>query len=318
LPSSISIPPCLQLIVHWHGSIPERRELHPDELEGSLVQKDDALAATFFRRAAELGDALGISLYGGCLMTGEGVRRDFVAARQCYKTCADMGNAHCQEMYARFAEFGRGGPHARKDALKYYGLVAAQKQPAAMVKHAETLLYGWADFVDEEKAVQMLVEAAALGEGRAAFLAAQCFAEGVGGNENRTMAVLLFRQAADLGDVSAHYLYGQAVVRGDGVAKNVTEALLYLERAVEDDGFAMLAIGKLLLDPHNEERDPPKGIEWLRRAAAEKGMTEAHYRLGLCERDAMLVSQNQTRAFEYFRLAAQHGHPGKTSLWKAQ
>ena len=80
------------------------------------------------------------------------------------------------------------------------------------------------------------------------------------------------------------------------------------------DAEAQLNLGNYLLDGRGGPVDKEQGAEWLRKAA-EQGLPEAMYNLGLCYHFGYGVEKSSFRAYSWVRDAERAGYaPAKKTL----
>lgn len=95
--------------------------------EGKEVEKDDVLAAQWYRKAADAGDSEGQSNFADMLTEGRGVSRNDAEAFSWYRKSAAQGNKYAQYDMAQMLEQGRGTARNEREAAKLY-LKAAEAQ----------------------------------------------------------------------------------------------------------------------------------------------------------------------------------------------
>jgi TPR repeat protein len=93
---------------------------------GHGVARDDAAAATWYRKAADQGAAPAQNNLGVGYANGPGVPQDDAAAVTWYRKAADQGYARAQHNLGAMYENGRGVSQDYLQAHKWYNLAAAR------------------------------------------------------------------------------------------------------------------------------------------------------------------------------------------------
>ena len=120
------------------------------------------MAATYFKRAAGLGNSEAIYALGTMYEGGDGVRRDVRKAMQLYRTAAELGDADAQHNLAALLE--KEGEHNAVEAAHFYKLAAAQGLTEAEYNLAICYEEGTGVDVDLEEAKRWYARAAEKGE----------------------------------------------------------------------------------------------------------------------------------------------------------
>ena len=115
-------------------------------------------------------------------------------------------------------------------------------------------------------------------------------------------------RASSLGDARAMYLLGISYYECSGVRRNEREAMRLFERsAAAGYPLGMYAVG--YLSRHGTaQHNPTRAVEFLRRAA-DAGICEAQYSLGVCYSNGEGTRRNLRRAFSLYQQAAKGGDP---------
>lgn len=137
---------------------------------GVDVNKQEAL--TLLHRAAGVGDSAAVTQLGYMYQTGDGVEQDKVLAILYYERAADQDDSRAQALLG------------------------------AMYLNDK-------DFKDEERACDLLLDAAELGNAYAMYLLAQCYEFGRGIRRNKTKAKHFYKLALDNGCAEAKEGYNR-------------------------------------------------------------------------------------------------------------
>ena len=87
-------------------------------------QKEDAEAATWFRKAAELGDSSGQFYLATMAATGRGVSKDVAEAVKWFRKAAEQGLGEAQYDLAKLYRDGSGVKQDNVEAYKWFNLAA--------------------------------------------------------------------------------------------------------------------------------------------------------------------------------------------------
>ncbi|MBF0307958.1 MAG: SEL1-like repeat protein [Magnetococcales bacterium] len=79
------------------------------------------------------------------------------------------------------------------------------------------------------------------------------------------------------------------------------------EKSIQGDGQAMLDLAGRYQEGRGVAQDPFQSLEWYTKAA-QKGMQEAQYRLGLIYLQGLGTPRSSVKAVEWFQAAAKQGH----------
>lgn len=184
--------------------------------EGLGVPKDEALAASWYKRAAELGDVNAAFAYGVMLAEGRGIEKNRAAAAEMFERAARTGHAAAnynlgllflkgdgkpenpiraaqhiayaaekgiaaaQYDLATLYQSGVGVPHDAVETSRWLRAAADQGMPAAQYEYAVLLLRGLGLRADEPKAVDYLTGAAEKNVAGAQNRLAYVYHEGIG------------------------------------------------------------------------------------------------------------------------------------------
>ena len=123
---------------------------------------------------------------------------------------------------------------------------------------------------------------------------------GQGVPQDKGKAVEWWRKAADQGEYRAMYWLGMAYERGDGVAKDDWKALELFRRSDDADW-----------DPASQKL---YSLAKTYRVDAEKGNPSAQFFMGVAYENAYGVERDFAKAAEWYRKAAERGHPGSIKI----
>jgi TPR repeat protein len=93
----------------------------------AFLKHDYATAVSWYRKAAELGDATAQQMLGHIYEDGSGVPKDYETAASWYRKAADQGDADAQYQLGVMYENGMGVPRDYVLAHMWLNLAAAQQ-----------------------------------------------------------------------------------------------------------------------------------------------------------------------------------------------
>ena len=154
---------------------------------------------------------------------------------------------------------------------------------------------------------QRLRQAAAAGNGAAAYEVAMRFAEGRGVPANLTQAARWYERAANKGLAPAQFRYASLLEKGQGVKKDLARArTLYFAAARQGNAKAMHNLAVLYAEGIDGKPDYTTAVQWFRKAA-EHGVSDSQYNLGILYARGIGVDKNLPESYKWFALAAKHG-----------
>jgi TPR repeat protein len=193
---------------------------------------DYTSAATWFRKAADLGHAKAQNDLGWLYQNGWGVPRDNAQAVHWYRLAATQGNVTAQTNIGWMYQGGRGVPRDYTEAIRWYRLAVAQGEPVA----ADNL--------------------------------GILYRDGLGVRRDHAEALALFRKAAGAGYALGQTDLGWMYHNGWGVPRDYAEAMKwYRLAAAQGDALAQNNIGVMYRDSLGVYRDLDQAIAWFRKAA---------------------------------------------------
>lgn len=170
-------------------------------------------------------------------------------------------------------------------------------------------------------AIDWYKEAAKQGSDSAMFNLANMYYRGEGTAKNDSLAMYWYRKAADMGVNEAMYGVAMLYYNGEGVTRNMNKAVEWLQKAAaKGNKNATEALKKLEEQGGSGEADFQKGAEayqakkykealdWMMKAA-DKGVVEAMFNLGVLYYQGEGTAKNDTTARSWYQKAAEKGHP---------
>ncbi len=134
---------------------------------GSFGPRNEQQALQLYKKAASLGDRDALYQLGLLSETGVGTKLDYPDAVQYYQQAADMGNAKAKLALARMYQYGLGVPKNIDQAAKIYKELSLDDNGYAQYQLAMLQYNGSLAEHSEQKAKQLLQQAAANGNSQA-------------------------------------------------------------------------------------------------------------------------------------------------------
>ena len=179
--------------------------------EGRGVDRDEAEAECWLRRAAAQGDAEAKLL----LKRKEGERGDLQAQWELALIYLD----------------GQGVSKDEAEAAHWLGLAAQQGHVEAQFRLGQLLIHGASTVRDSVNGAQWLLSAARLRSQSAARELGDLYREGIGVKADDIEAARWWRQAAEQGDPAAQYKVGMMFLEGPPILAEGAAALVWLLKA---------------------------------------------------------------------------------------
>jgi localization factor PodJL len=151
-----------------------------------------------------------------------------------------------------------------------------------------------------------LVRAAAGGDPKAQYEIGTRYSDGRGVPQDLAEAVVWYQRAADAGLAPAQYRLGSYLEKGTGTAKDTDRARAYYELAAKGgNAKAMHNLGVLMTQSGKQDELKP-ALGWFERAA-EHGVRDSQYNLGIMYARGFGVPVDLAAAYKWFSVAAVGG-----------
>ncbi len=175
----------------------EVRRLHFKRVEKAYHsgRESRAMAAEWYKRAAERGSAEAQCRLGKCFRNGSGVEKSKATALELHLKAAEQGNAEGQYRAGKCFVHGDG---ASKDEAKGVekGFRAGTRESTVSYRFS----FGTGVVKDEAKSFEWYLKSAEQGYASAQYAAGICFSFGRGTSKNELKAAEMLTKAADQGD----------------------------------------------------------------------------------------------------------------------
>lgn len=192
--------------------------------EGLGVAKNEALAAQWYKRSAELGEVDGMFAYGVILAEGRGVEKNRLGAAEMFERAARTGHAAANYNLGLLFLKGDGKPENPYRAAQHIRYAAEKGIAAAQYDLATLYQQGAGVPHDAVETSRWLKAAADQGMGAAEYDYAVLLLKGLGLTADEPKAVPLLQSAAEKNVAGAQNRLAHVYLEGIGVAKNPVEA----------------------------------------------------------------------------------------------
>lgn len=284
--------------------------------EDNGVPKDEAIAAEWYRKAAQQGDAEAQCNLGEHYFDGRGVTRNKATAAEWYRKAGEQGYARGQDRLGLIYSLGQGVQKDEAIALEWYRKATEQGFAAAQNKLGVMYEKGQGVPKDEAIAAEWYRKAAEQSDAAAQRNLGSLYFIGKGVPKNEPLAAEWFLKAAMRGNASAQLVLGGQYLDGLGVPKNETLGAEWIRKAA-DQGFAtaQYVLGAIYLKGQGVPKNEALALEWFRKAAAQ-GEDSAQYVLGRMYANGVGVLKDEAIAAEWYLKAAEQGNKDAVAALK--
>jgi len=272
--------------------------------EGDLAE-----AAKWYRKAADLGDAMSQSFLGRMYSKGEGVPQDNAEAALLLRKAADQGFAHAYASLGLMYLAGRGVHLDYAEAMRLFRKAADLGFAAAQYALGTMYTQGLGVPQNHSEASKWYRKAAAQGHIESQMVLGAMHEKGLGVPKSDAEAAKWYNKAADLGDAKAQLLLGMMYAKGEGVRQNYPEAIKWYRKAA-DQGFAAAQFILGMMYAQGQQgvlKNYVEAMKWYRKAA-EQGHTLAQFNLGLMYSSGQGVLPSYNEAMPWYRKSAEQGY----------
>ncbi|MBR2670259.1 MAG: SEL1-like repeat protein [Solobacterium sp.] len=269
---------------------------------------DYANAFEYFRKAAELGDPVGMYMLGTYYRYGKGVAQNYRMAVEYLGQASDMDYTNATNDLALMYENGEGLPKDEKTAYILFQDAASKNNMYAYWNLARFSRNGIHVNQDPQKAVEYYEKAMELGNASAGNEIGNMYMNGEGMPADPEKAMQWYIRAAKQGSIPACRNLADIFRYGKYVPVDIRQAIYYLQKAAElGDGDAANDIGFIYDRGENIPRNYGKAVEWFRRAA-NLGEPMAMRNIGRYYELGLGVPRDLTIARNWYEKAVQAGN----------
>lgn len=155
--------------------------------------------------------------------------------------------------------------------------------------------------------------AAASGDASAEFEVAARLAEGKGTSQNYEEAARWYQRSATKGFAQSQYRLGTLYERGLGVSKDPARARIWYGRAAEQGNVKAMHNLAVLAAGNETAPDYKTALNWF-LSAAEHGLADSQFNLGVLYEHGLGVAVDRIAAYKWYALAANGGDQDAKSL----
>lgn len=299
---------------HWFDDPSAQYQLGRIYQDGNwLINKDSAIAVSWYRKAAEQANADAEAALGYMYFEGLGAAKDYAQSVEWYRKAVKQGNPRGQ--------YNLGLMYLCGDGLAKYetmgvGLIRkAAEQGASYAQCSMGNIYMWGLGVskDEAQGLSWYQKAAEQGDadGQNALGLAYQFGHGV--NKDLATAAKWYLKAAEQGNAPAQNNLGTMYRDGIGVTRNYHRATKLFRKAAEQGlADAQVNLGIMCdnyqgVDYRYNDYGPAGAIKWFQKAA-DQGNALGQNNLGIMYLNGQGVTSDVAEAVKWFRKSAQQGN----------
>lgn len=221
---------------------------------------------TALKEANELAaknDPQAITLIAELYANGLGVGRDDAKAAQWYQRAADLGDPQAMFALAIFKFSGRGGAVDQAAGVKLFESAAKAGNLFASYNLGLLYLQGQGVPKDVKRASELFQTAARYGVPEAQYALATMYKEGQGVAKDEKRATQLMQQAAAAGNLDAMVEFSIAQFNGTDTAKNESAAVKMLTTASRRGSpIAQNRLARILSAGRGAPANPVEAMKW--------------------------------------------------------
>lgn len=248
---------------------------------------------------------LGLAYYGE---GKEGFDVDFAEAVRWFKKAADKGSALGLTLYGECCYYGHGVSENAYRAVKYLQM-ALEKELIPRARHLLGVCYWLGKGVptNNEKAEELFRKEAEVGV-KSAMIYLGCIYRSY--YEDASEAIRWFKKAGEAGDPYAYTCIGEIYRDGKIVSRNYAKAYDYFKKAADDgDEDAQNYLGLMFLQGEHVQENDSKAFQYFKKAA-EQDFAAAQYNLGVCYYNGWGTQPRMQLAQYYIKKAADQNFEG--------
>ncbi len=243
------------------------------------------------------------------------VHEQFAEARALLVPLAEKGEAEAQYLLGHLIDGGWGGPQDPAGALSWWLRAAEQNHGEALFRAGLAYLYGRGVDPDENRALELLEQAAMLGHHGAELALGKALLLGVRGPGHVPTAILWLSCAAAAGNQEAAEIVGTVLAKGtEETVPDLPRAVKFL-RLAEALGSAQARSLLNELDPAKEAQIATEQNVHLLWESARLGFPDAQFRLAVLGLANVPWGPSRAEALQLLATAAANGHPEACYRW---
>lgn len=213
--------------------------------------------------AARQGAPEAQALLGQILLDGQGIERDPALARTWFGIAAEQGHAMARNMLGRCLEHGWGGEQDLPGAARHYRLAMQQGLDWAAYNYAGLLATGRGVERDQAAAFALYLQAAEAGHAKSMNLVGRYFEEGISVPVDAQQARDWYRRSALAGDFRGQFSHAAVLAE----AGELNEALHWLREALVGGNLNFLRVARTSLANARQAELRELALAYHQRAA---------------------------------------------------
>lgn len=214
-------------------------EVAVEDLNGQLAD-NPRQAARLILAAARDGELEAQALLGQILLDGHGIERDPALAMTWFGIAAERGHSMARNMLGRCLEHGWGCEADPASAAGHYAFAAEAGLDWAMYNLANLLATGRGVARDEARALALYRRAAELGHAKSMNLVGRFYEEGLVVPRDAEAAHRWYRRSAEAGDFRGQFSHATVLAE----AGDLDGALPWLQRALQGGNLNFLRVAR--------------------------------------------------------------------------
>ena len=249
--------------------------------------------------------------------------KNYTSALTYYKQAAEAGNARAATMVGWIYKKGLGVTENAVEAVKWYRMAANGGNASGQVNLGDAYYTGEGVTKDYNEAFKWFMQAAQQGNSTGQSWLAIMYRYGFGVTKDETEAVKWYRKAADQGSDFGQYYLAEMYENGYGVEKNMTEARRWYQKSADQgyqkakDKLASLEVGvsasaseigdwKSKAYKYYNDKQYREAMTWFRKAA-DAGDAGAQYFMGVMYFCGLDVAKDHKEAVKWYKQSALGG-----------
>jgi len=289
-------------------------EVQVDYADALVEEQSYADAATWYRKAADRGNARAEADLGYAYLGGVGVSKDYAEAMKWNRKAADQGNAMAQNDLGYTYVKGLGVDKDYVEAMKWYRKAAEQGNVMAQKALGHIYASGVGGTKNYVEALKWFREAAEKGDPEGEFSLGEMYFHGSGVSKDYAEAMKWFRDAAEKGNATSEFYLGYMYINGLGAPQDYADGANWYRKAGDQgNAQAQAALSGLYLKGLGVSKDYAEAMKWGRKAADQgdnfsDAQNNAQYNVGYLYENGLGIPQDLQAAREWYQKAADRGN----------
>jgi TPR repeat protein len=180
---------------------------------------------------AEAGDAIAQRKLGYAFDLGQGCSQSYALAALWYRKAADQGDAKAQYDLGLLCDKGEGVPQDYAQASTWFRKAAEQGNSAAQFYLGSLYDGGHGVTQDPGLAAMWYRKAADQGQASAQYALGRLYDQGEGVPQDYSLAAFWYQKAAEQGHAEAQYFIGYSYYYGQGVSQDRSQGVAWWKKA---------------------------------------------------------------------------------------